>query len=174
MALDKFKDVVDPKRVGVYGGSHGGFLTGWLIGHSDYKHLWSAAILWNPVLNMAYMLNMTDIPDWIYACCFKKELSFTDLNPEQNAALFSKSPMSVVKNVTTPSLLLIGEKDARVPPHAAYYYHHALQEMGIETRLYNYPESGHALLPTEHTVDATLNIAIWFDKYLIEPFESKV
>lgn len=65
-ALDHFKSIIDPSRLAVYGGSHGGYLTGWLIGHPDYCHLWKAAVLWNPVINMSYMLASTDIPDWIY------------------------------------------------------------------------------------------------------------
>jgi len=173
LALEKFKDLVDPKRVGVHGGSHGGFMTGWLIGHPKYKDLWAAAALWNPVLNMAYMISQADIPDWIYACCHKKELKFAELSAADSASFFDKSPMSVVKNVKTPSLLIIGDKDLRVPPAQAYYYYHALQEQGVESKLYNYPDSGHALLPTEHGIDATLNISLWMDKYLMEPFEEK-
>ena len=75
---------------------------------------------------MSYMLNMTDIPDWIYSCCLNKDLKFSELTAEENSVFFNKSPMSVVKNVKTPSLLLIGDKDLRVPPNAAYYYFHAL------------------------------------------------
>jgi len=52
LALQKYASVVNPDRVGIEGGSHGGFLTGWLIGHPKYKDIWRAACLWNPVLNM--------------------------------------------------------------------------------------------------------------------------
>lgn len=76
-----------------------------------------------------------------------------------------------VGNVTTPSQFLIGDKDLRVPPHQSYYYEAALKARGIETRLYNYPGSGHALLPIEHTYDALHNISTWMDKFLIAPFE---
>ena len=86
---------------------------------------------------------------------------------------FDKSPISMVKNVVTPSLLLIGEKDQRVPHAAAYYYYHALQEMGIEAKLLSYPESGHAIGNTEYAVDATMQISLWLDKYLMEPFEQR-
>lgn len=65
LALDKFPDIVDKDKVAVYGGSHGGFLTGWLIGNPKYKDLFKTAILWNPVINMSYMWASTDIPDWI-------------------------------------------------------------------------------------------------------------
>lgn len=172
-ALETYSDVIDPKRLAIYGGSHGGFLTGWLSGHPKFCHLWAAAVLWNPVLNMSYMMQASDIPDWMYACCLKQELTFAGLTSDDNTAFFNKSPMSVIKNVKTPSLLLIGDKDFRVPPHAAYVWLHALQEKGVDAKLLNYPDSGHALLPTEHTVDATMQINIWLDKYLMEPFEAK-
>lgn len=68
-AIAQFSHLVDPKRVCVEGGSHGGFMTGWLIGHPDFKDMWCAAGLWNAVLDMSYMVQSTDIPDWIFACC---------------------------------------------------------------------------------------------------------
>jgi hypothetical protein len=49
-------------------------MTGWLIGHPDFKNLWSCAALWNAVLDMTYMVSSTDIPDWIFACCQNKHL----------------------------------------------------------------------------------------------------
>jgi acylaminoacyl-peptidase len=67
-AIEVLDGKVDEKRVCVYGGSHGGFMTGWLIGHPQFKDMWAAAALWNPVLDMTYMLQSTDIPDWIFAC----------------------------------------------------------------------------------------------------------
>ena len=84
-ALEKFGDIVDDKRVGVEGGSHGGFMTGWLIGHPAYKDMWAAAGIWNGVLDMSYMVQSTDIPDWIFACCSNKELSnFGEITVEDN------------------------------------------------------------------------------------------
>ena len=111
MALDQFSDVVDPARVGVEGGSHGGFLTGHLIGHPQYKDMWAAASLWNPVLDMTYMVNSTDIPDWIYACCGGEEIDFSVMTVEQKVNFFKKSPMAYVQNVSTPSQLIIGDAD---------------------------------------------------------------
>jgi len=63
LALEKFSDIVNKDKVGVYGGSHGGFLTGWLIGHPEYRDLFKAAILWIPVIYMSYIYYSTDIPD---------------------------------------------------------------------------------------------------------------
>jgi acylaminoacyl-peptidase len=87
-AIEEFKDTVDPKRVGVEGGSHGGFLSGWLIGHPKYKDIWGAACLWNPVLNMTYMVTITDIPDWIFACTKKTEIDFANGLTAEDIALF--------------------------------------------------------------------------------------
>ena len=115
LAMDKFADIVDPAKVGVYGGSHGGFLTGWLIGHPDYKDLFKAACLWNPVINMSFMNSSTDIPDWIYACCFNRDNNY-QITAEENQVLFAKSPISVAKNVKTPALMIMGGSDKRVPP----------------------------------------------------------
>lgn len=75
-AITQFSEIVDPSRVATYGASHGGFMTGWLIGHPDYKDLFGAAVLWNPVINMSYMYSSTDIPDWILACCLNKDWSY--------------------------------------------------------------------------------------------------
>jgi acylaminoacyl-peptidase len=114
-ALSTFGDVIDPARVGVYGGSHGGFLSGWLIGHQKYKDLFKVACLWNPVLNMNYMAASTDIPDWITACTEDK---MHDWNSELPVNLLhSRSPISQVSNVTVPCLLIVGDSDLRVPPH---------------------------------------------------------
>ena len=65
-------------------------------------------------------------------------------------------------------MLLIGDNDLRVPPHQAYYYMHSLREKGVPCELYKYPGSGHALLETEHGVDAYMNICLWMDKYLVD------
>ena len=93
-------------------------MTGWLIGHPKYKDLWAAAGLWNAVLDMSYMVASTDIPDWIYACCGNKELeNYGEYSIEDTKDFFSKSPISQIANVTTPSLFLVGTSDNRVPPH---------------------------------------------------------
>jgi acylaminoacyl-peptidase len=116
LSLERFPDNIDPSRVAVYGGSHGGFLTGWLIGHPEYKDLFKAAVLWNPVINMSYMFSSTDIPDWILACCLNKEWDYK-VTSDDNKVFYEKSPISVIGNVKTPSLVLIGGSDKRVPPH---------------------------------------------------------
>ena len=109
--------MIDPKKVGVTGGSHGGFLTGHLIGHEEFKDIWGAAAVRNPVLDLSYMLSATDIPDWIYACGKNEEINFAAPTSEDRTLFFERSPISQVHNVKTPALFLIGDGDLRVPPH---------------------------------------------------------
>ena len=137
--------------------------------------MWAAAGIWNGVLDMSYMVASTDIPDWIFACCQNRELSnFGDYTVEDTKDFFLKSPISVISNVKTPALILVGDSDRRVPPHQSYFYYNCLKSMGVDTKLYDYPESGHALGKSpEHANDAYLNISLWMDKYVNEPYRPK-
>ena len=74
--MAQFSHLVDPQRVCVQGISHGGFLTGWLIGHPSYKDIWAAASLWNANLDLTYFITSADIPDWAFATCLDQELDF--------------------------------------------------------------------------------------------------
>jgi len=141
-------------------------LTGWLVGHPDYKDLWACSSIWNGVLDMAYMVTSTDIPDWIYACCKKEDLEdYSKYNFADTRIFFEKSPISQVRNVKTPTMVIVGHEDKRVPPHQSYFYHNCLKSMKVPTKLYNYP-AGHGLFQCEEAVhDAYINIALWFDEH---------
>jgi acylaminoacyl-peptidase len=82
LALEKFSSVIDPKKIAAYGGSHGGFLGAWLVGHLKYKHLWATAVVRNPVLDMNYMRSATDIPDWIEAYVLNRSIDLSKLSSE--------------------------------------------------------------------------------------------
>jgi len=166
-AINQYPQVIDPKRVGVFGGSHGGFLTGWLIGHPEYKSLFKCGVLWNPVLNLPYEAESTDIPDWVAACALKRPFALP-FSAEDNDVFWKKSPASVMKNVTCPTLFLVGASDLRVPPHQSVHAYHVLKSKGLESKLYLYPGSGHALANKEHNIDATLNLLAWFAEKLAE------
>ena len=127
LAISKFPKVIDPKKIAAYGGSHGGFLSAWLIGHPKYKDLWATACIRNPVLDMNYMRSATDIPDWIDACVLNRKINLANVSTEDVKLIHDRSPISVVNNVTVPTLFLIGENDLRVPPHQTYNYMNALK-----------------------------------------------
>lgn len=81
------------------------------------------------------------------------------------------SPIHKVANVKTPTLLVVGASDFRCPPHQSYFYYNCLKSKGVDTKMYNYPESGHALAKSpEHYLDAFMNIALWLDQYAMKPY----
>jgi acylaminoacyl-peptidase len=115
-AISHFSDRIDENKVGLTGGSHGGFLTGWLTGHPKYKDIWRASVTRNAVYDMNYMNAQTDIPDWIHACVFGEQIDLAQITKEQVATIYERSPISVVHNVQCPSCIMIGDVDLRVPP----------------------------------------------------------
>ena len=166
-ALKQFEHIVDPTKVAVTGGSHGGFLTGWLCGHPAYKDLWAAACMPNAVLDMNYMSAATDIPDWIAACVFNQDLDQSVLTSEQVQTIHQRSPISVVHNVKAPMMIMVGEIDLRVPPHQSYRYMHALKERKVDCKLLKFPGESHPLeAKFETSSNVTINMAMWFDKYM--------
>ncbi|KAF8014436.1 hypothetical protein BT93_H0304 [Corymbia citriodora subsp. variegata] len=108
--------LANPSKITVVGGSHGGFLTTHLIGQAPEKFI--AAAVRNPACNLALMVGTTDIPDWCYVESFGSEGKnhFTEAPSAEHLNLFySKSPISHLHKVKTPTIFLLGAKDLRVP-----------------------------------------------------------
>ncbi len=165
LALSEHQDKLDKERVGVYGGSHGGFLTGWLLGHPEYKALFKTGILLNAVLNMSAMVSATDIPEWVFAECMAKGIEWPP-SPEQNASFYARSPITVAHNVTVPTLILTGGSDNRVPPIGSPQFYHSLKSRNVPVEFFWYPEDGHALGGDETSLHVLMNMARWFNLYL--------
>ncbi|KAM7437971.1 hypothetical protein ABFA07_012488 [Porites harrisoni] len=155
---------VDTSNVFVMGGSHGGFLTTHLIG--QYPDFYRAAATRNPVVNVAAMASISDIPDW---CFFEAGHDFSHDStptPQMLTQMLQFSPISHVKKVKTPTLILVGEKDLRVPCSQGKVFYKLLKAQGTETRLLSYPEDNHPLSRVETESDAFINIVRWFHEHL--------
>lgn len=126
----------------VTGGSHGGFLTGHLIG--QYPGYFTAAALRNPVISVGE-ISTSDIPDWYYeeaGIPFKPD-SLVD--PDVYKKLWSVSPISYVDGVKTPVLLLLGSKDYRVAPTQGKSYYHALKGRGKFVEMLCFKDDTHPI-----------------------------
>ncbi|KAK2647146.1 hypothetical protein Ddye_022341 [Dipteronia dyeriana] len=147
-AIDHVIDMglASPSKLTVLGGSHGGFLTTHLIGQAPDKFV--AAAVRNPVCNLALMVGTTDIPDWCYVESYgsKGKNSFTESpSPDELTLFYSKSPISHLSKVKTPTLFLLGAQDLRVPVSNGLQYARALKEKGVETKVIVFPKDVHGI-----------------------------
>jgi dipeptidyl aminopeptidase/acylaminoacyl peptidase len=169
---DDFKDLMagvddliargwlDPEKLGVTGGSGGGLLTNWVIGHTQR---FKAAVA------------QRDIADW---SDFWYTADFTLFTPtwfrgapwEQEADFKERSPITYITKITTPLMLIEGEADFRTPPAAGgEQMFRALKYRKIPTVMVRFPGESHELSRSgvpKHRVERLQHIVAWFDKYL--------
>jgi len=127
---------VDENRLGVTGGSYGGFMTNWIVGHTKR---FKGAVTHRSISNWLSFYGVSDIG-----------YTFTEYellgNPWDNVELLLKhSPITYVKNVVTPTLVLHCEQDMRCPIEQGEQFYVYLKKLGVKTRLVRYPGSNHEL-----------------------------
>lgn len=162
-ALEAHAPVLDPRRGAVYGGSHGGFLTAWLIGAEATRDMYQCGVLWNPVVDLHGMLGATDIPEWVYAEGLAAAGPTWPLTPDDVVELLRRSPISVVDQVRVPALMLIGDGDQRVPPSQGRQWVAAVQQNGRspEVLALSFPGDGHAIPSVEANGHAVQTALAW-------------
>jgi acylaminoacyl-peptidase len=148
---------IDPEQLYVTGGSGGGVLTCWVIGHTTR---FRAAVTVYPVINWYSFVLTSDIGGWIYKYWFPGL-------PWDNVAHYEqRSLLSVVKNVKTPTMVLTGEADYRTPMSDSEQYYQALKLLGVESVLVRVPDEPHGIQARpSHHVAKILYILTWFDKH---------
>jgi dipeptidyl aminopeptidase/acylaminoacyl peptidase len=152
------KGFVDPNRLYVTGGSGGGILTAWIVGKTNR---FKAAASQKPVINWVSEVLTTDGYTFMAASWFGK------MPWEDPMAYWNRSPLSLIPNVKTPTLVIVGEEDHRTPPSEAEQYFDALQLRGVPTALIRVPGASHGGLaerPSQAAAKASAIVA-WFDRY---------
>ncbi|TAJ71894.1 MAG: S9 family peptidase [Phenylobacterium sp.] len=152
------KGSVDDKRLYVTGGSGGGALTAWIVGKTDR---FRAAATQKPVINWTSEVLTTDGYNFMAAYWFGK------MPWEDPQGYWARSPLSLVGNVKTPTLVVVGEQDDRTPPSEADQYFAALQLRGVPTALVRVPGASHggiAARPSQSAAKAGAILA-WFERY---------
>ena len=152
------KGYVDENNLFITGGSYGGYMTAWIIGHNDR---FKAAVPQRGVYNNVSFWGTTDV-----TMLMKNEMGafpWEDLN-----TLWELSPIAYVDKVKTPTRIIHAENDFRVPIHQGEEYFSSLIKVGVEAELIRYPEEGHELSRSgkpKHMKDRLLKIIEWFNNF---------
>ena len=148
---------VDPDNLFVTGGSGGGVLSSWVVGNTDR---FRAAVVAKPVINWYSFVLTADAYNFFYKYWFPKPPW------EDPESYLRRSPISLVGNVSTPTMLLTGEQDYRTPMSESEQYYQALKLRQVETALVRVPGASHGITQRpSNLVAKVVNVLAWFERY---------
>ncbi|MFC1959645.1 S9 family peptidase [Chloroflexota bacterium] len=149
---------VDSDRLAITGGSYGGYLTAWIIGHDDR---FAAAVAQRGVYHLQAFHGVTDIPLFM--------TSNMQTEPWDNPDVFWKySPLAYARSIVTPLLIIHSENDFRVPIAEGEQLFTTLKRLNRTVQMVRYPREGHELSRSgepKHMVDRLERILGWWDRY---------
>jgi len=147
----------DPKRLGVTGGSYGGFMTSWLITQDPSR--FAAAVPVAPVTNHVTEHLLSNIPNFVAAY-------LADTYTNLGGKYYQRSPIMHAHQVRTPALNICGALDRCTRPEEAIQFHRALLENGAKSVLVIYPDEGHGVRKFPAAIDYTARLVDWFEAHL--------
>ena len=151
------KGYIDENNLFVTGGSGGGVLTSWIVGKTDR---FRAAVVAKPVINWYSFVLYADGPAFFY------RYWFPGLPWENPQNYLDRSPISLVGNVKTPTMLLTGEEDYRTPIAESEQYYAALKLQKVESALVRIPGASHGIAARPSNLIGKLAAVLsWFEKY---------
>ncbi len=154
-AVEK-KAPVDDQRIGVTGWSYGGFMTMWTVTQTNR---FRAAVAGAGIADWLSYYGENSIDKWM--------IPFFGASVYDDPAVYAKSsPITYIKQVKTPTLVVVGERDGECPAPQSFEFWHALEAVGVPTQLVVYPGEGHSFHEPKDRLDVIRRAAGWFDKYL--------
>jgi dipeptidyl aminopeptidase/acylaminoacyl peptidase len=150
---------IDSKKIGIYGGSYGGFMTLMAIG--KMPDIWAAAVDLYGIISWSTMLKSSD-PE------LNEYLKALLGNPEESRKVYEEdSPITYIRNEKAPLLVLQGDNDPRVPKEEAQQVVDILRKEGRIVDVHYYPNEGHGFVKRENQIDSIRRTIAWFDQYLM-------
>jgi len=147
---------IDDKRVGIFGWSYGGYMTMWALTQTTR---FRAAVSGAGLSDWLSYYGTNDIDTWM--------TPFFGSSIYNDPAVYAKSsPVNFITHVSTPTLMVAGDRDAEVPVTQSYEYWHALRERGVPTQLVIYPGEGHLFYKTSDQNDVSQRLVGWFDRWM--------
>jgi len=150
------RGIADPRRLGVMGGSYGGFMSAWLITQDSR---FAAAVSIAPVTNWVSEHLTCHIPHFC-----EQFLGDSMTNP--GGKYHTRSPVMFASSVRTPTLIVCGALDRNTPPGQALEFHHALKLHGGESVLVTYPQEGHGVRSYPAAIDFGTRVVSWFEQHM--------
>ncbi len=155
-AVEKKLPAIDDRRLGISGWSYGGFMTMFAI---TQTHRFHAAVAGAGISDWLSYYGENQIDQWM--------LPYFGGTVYSDPAIYARSsPIQYVKNVTTPTLFLVGELDGECPAPQSFEMWHALHSLNVPTTLVVYPGEGHDFVDMAHRLDVIIRPIQWFNQYL--------
>jgi len=146
---------IDPDRLGIRGHSYGGYMTMWA---ETQTHRFAAAVAGAGLSDWLSYSGVNEIDEWM--------IPFFGASVYDGPAVYAKSdPMHFVKNVKTPTLILVGDRDGEVPVEQSVEWWHALKAMHVPVKFVVYPNEGHVFVKPADWQDYFQRSLEWFDEW---------
>jgi len=147
---------IDPARVGIEGWSYGGYMTMWALTQTER---FKAGVSRAGLSNWLSYYGTNNIDTWM--------LAYFGATVYDDPKIYERSsPMTFIKRVRAPTLLVSGDRDAEVPITQSYEYWNALRRHGVKTEFVVYPDEGHAFFKHTDQADMATRLVMWFNTYL--------
>lgn len=146
---------VDRRRIGIRGHSYGGYMTMWA---ETQTHRFAAAVAGAGLSDWLSYYGVNEIDEWM--------IPFFGASVYDDPAIYAKSdPMHYVKNVRTPTLILVGDSDGEVPMEQSVEWWHALNTLKVPTQFVVYPHEGHVFFKPDDARDYAVRSLEWLDEW---------